>query len=72
MAKILGNAASIIYGQSAVKGEMHAIPRNKYQFTVSMDTIDGPVVLSRIASLSLPSFASVSYTHLTLPTIYSV
>jgi len=57
MAKILGNAASIIYGQSAVKGEMHAIPRNKYQFTVSMDTIDGPVVLSRIASLSLPSFA---------------
>ena len=52
----LGDQAYVNYQQGLTKGVMTAIPRNKFSFTVSLNTIDGPVDLTRIAQVMMPSF----------------
>jgi len=52
----LGDQAYVNYQQGLAKGEMTAIPRNKFSFTVSLNTIDGSVDLTRIANVQMPSF----------------
>ena len=53
----IGNSAHLLYGQGQTSGlPMEAIPRNKFSFTVSLNTIDGTVDLRRIANIQMPSF----------------
>lgn len=53
----IGNSAHLLYGQGQAPGlPMEAIPRNKFSFTVSLNTIDGTVDLRRIANIQMPSF----------------
>ena len=52
----MGDRAHRVYRQEQSTGELTAIPRNKYSFTVSLDTIDGPVDLTRIANVQMPAF----------------
>ena len=55
----LGNDAYLLYGQGLAHNKntkMSAIPRNKYIFSVQLLTIDGPVELTRIANVQMPSF----------------
>jgi hypothetical protein len=52
----MGDRAHRVYRQEQSTGELTAIPRNKYSFTVSLDTINGPVDLTRIANVQMPSF----------------
>ena len=52
----LGDQAYVNYQQGLTKGVMTAVPRNKFSFTVSLNTIDGSVDLTRIANVQMPSF----------------
>jgi len=55
----LGNDAYVTYGQGLghnAGSKLSAIPRNKYIFSVELLTIDGPVDLTRIANVQMPSF----------------
>ena len=52
----MGDRAHKVYRQDQSTEELTAIPRNKYSFTVSLDTIDGPVDLTRISNVQMPSF----------------
>ena len=52
----LGDKAYVNYRQGLTKGEMTAIPRNKFSFTVTLNTIDGSVDLTRISQVMMPSF----------------
>jgi len=52
----LGDQAYVNYRQGLTKGVMTAIPRNKFSFTVSLNTIVGSVDLTRIANVQMPSF----------------
>jgi len=53
----LGARAHKEYSQGLKSGEITAIPRNKYSFTVSIDTIDKTYEFIRIANVQMPSFA---------------
>ncbi len=52
----LGARAHKEYNQGLKSGEITAIPRNKYSFTVSIDTIDKTYKFIRIANVQMPSF----------------
>ena len=55
----LGNDAYVTYGQGLghdASSKLSAIPRNKYIFSVELQTLDGPVNLTRIANVQMPSF----------------
>jgi hypothetical protein len=53
----MGDRAHRVYRQDQSTEEMTAIPRNKYSFTVSLDTIDNKHIdLTRIANIQMPSF----------------
>ena len=52
----LGDKAYVNYRQGLVKGELTAIPRNKFSFTVKLVTLGGSVDLTRIANFQLPTF----------------
>ena len=52
----LGARAHKEYSQGLKSGEITAIPRNKYSFTVSIDTIDKTYEFIRIANVQMPSF----------------
>ena len=52
----LGARAYKEYSQFLKSGEITAIPRNKYSFTVSIDTIDKTYEFIRIANVQMPSF----------------
>ena len=54
----IGDAGYYIYGQSSVQGEIDAIPRNKYSFTVSLNYAGSPrpLDLTRIANIQMPTF----------------
>lgn len=52
----LGDKAYVNYRQGLVKGELTAIPRNKFSFTVKLVTLGGSVDLTRIANVQLPTF----------------
>ena len=55
----LGAKAHNLYGQNTNTGSViNAVPRNKFNFTCRLDTIDGPVLLERIANVSMPSYSS--------------
>lgn len=58
----IGSRAYNEYGQALKTGELTAIPRNKYSFTVSIDTIDKPYEFIRIANVQMPSFTYRSQT----------
>jgi|TARA_B100001105_G_C22381100_1_gene439713 hypothetical protein len=58
----IGSRAYNEYGQALKTGELTAIPRNKYSFTVSIDTIDKPYKFIRIANVQMPSFTYRSQT----------
>lgn len=55
----LGSKAHNLYGQASNTGAMvSAVPRNKFNFTCRLDTIDGPVDLERIANVTMPSYSA--------------
>jgi len=59
----LGAKAHTLYGQTANSGQLiTAAPRSKFNFTASMDTIDGPVFLERIANVTMPSYSARTQT----------
>ena len=53
----LGTQAHKLYGQDTI-GTISAVPRNKFNFTCSLDTIEGTVDLSRVASVTMPSYTN--------------
>lgn len=54
----IGDAGYYLYGQSSAQGEIDAIPRNKYSFTVSLNYVGSPqpLDLTRIANIQMPTF----------------
>lgn len=54
----LGDKAHKLYGQEQTTGPIQAVPRSKFNFTCRLDTIDGPVDLSRVANVTMPSYSS--------------
>lgn len=55
----LGADAHKLYGQNTNTGSIvEAVPRNKFNFTCGLDTIDGSVDLERIANVSMPSYSA--------------
>jgi len=53
----LGTQAHKLYGQDTI-GTISAVPRNKFNFTCSLDTIEGTVDLRRVASVVMPSYTN--------------
>ena len=53
-----GKAGYNIYSQGSKTGVLDAIPRNKFNFTVSLTRVDtpAPLVLERIANIQMPTF----------------
>lgn len=59
----LGSFAHNLYGQNTNPGAViSAVPRNKFNFTCSLTTADGPVKLDRIANVSMPGYTSRAQT----------
>lgn len=60
----LGDSAYKVYSQGQRRGEIDAVPRNKYSFTVSLNYIDSPTPLSlvRIANVQIPTYVYRSQT----------
>lgn len=58
----LGTKAHILYGQAQSVGPISAVPRSKFNFTCSLQTIEGPVELDRVANVTMPSFSTKSQT----------
>lgn len=54
----IGSDAHKLYAQYLRKGQVDAIPRSKFLFTVSLNIVGRPqpLVLERIANISMPSF----------------
>jgi hypothetical protein len=55
----LGNDAHLLYGQTLPHNKdtkILAVPRNKYNFSVRLNTIAGVINLPRIANVQMPSF----------------
>lgn len=50
------------YNQGQLSGQVKGVPRNKYSFTASLDTIDGNVLLDKIASITMPGWTSAAMT----------
>lgn len=54
-----------LYNQNQAKGQpIDAIPRSKFTFLCSLNTINGPVELDRISSVTMPSWSSKATTML--------
>lgn len=52
-----------LYNQNQAPGQLvGAVPRSKFTFVCSLDTIDGPVELDRIVSVTMPSWSSKATT----------
>lgn len=52
-----------LYNQNQAPGQLvGAVPRNKFTFICSLDTIEGPVELDRIASVTMPGWSSKATT----------
>ena len=60
----IGDSAYKVYSQDSRRGEIDAVPRNKYSFTVSLNYIDSPTPLSlvRIANVQIPTYVYRSQT----------
>jgi len=60
----IGDSAYKVYSQGQRRGEIDAVPRNKYSFTVSLNYIDSPTPLSlvRIANVQIPTYVYRSQT----------
>lgn len=60
----IGDSAYKVYSQDSRTGEIDAVPRNKYSFTVSLNYIDSPTPLSlvRIANVQIPTYIYRSQT----------
>lgn len=60
----IGDSAYKVYSQGQTRGEIDAVPRNKYSFTVSLNYIDGaePLSLVRIANVQIPTYVYRSQT----------
>lgn len=60
----IGDSAYKVYSQGQRRGEIDAVPRNKYSFTVSLNYIDSPTPLSlvRIANVQIPAYVYRSQT----------
>ena len=60
----IGDSAYKVYSQDSRVGEIDAVPRNKYSFTVSLNYIDSPTPLSlvRIANVQIPTYIYRSQT----------
>lgn len=60
----IGDSAYKVYSQDSRVGEIDAVPRNKYSFTVSLNYIDSPTPLSlvRIANVQIPTYVYRSQT----------
>ena len=60
----IGDSAYKVYSQDSRRGEIDAVPRNKYSFTVSLNYIDSPIPLSlvRIANVQIPTYVYRSQT----------
>lgn len=60
----IGDSAYKVYSQGQRRGEIDAVPRNKYSFTVSLNYIDSPTPLSlvRIANVQIPTYVFRSQT----------
>lgn len=60
----IGDSAYKVYSQDQRRGEIDAVPRNKYSFTVSLNYIDSPTPLSlvRIANVQIPTYVYRSQT----------
>ena len=60
----IGDSAYKVYSQGQRRGEIDAVPRNKFSFTVSLNYIDSPTPLSlvRIANVQIPAYVYRSQT----------
>ena len=60
----IGDSAYKVYSQGQRRGEIDAVPRNKFSFTVSLNYIDSPEPLSlvRIANVQIPTYVYRSQT----------
>lgn len=50
------------YNQGQKAGTVTGVPRVKFDFTASLDTIEGPVALDKIASITMPGWTTSAMT----------
>jgi len=56
------NRAYDIYNQASRTGKTESVPRHKFTFIASLDTVEGAVPLDKILSVTMPSWSSTATT----------